>query len=104
MSAKLVDGRWFRVLTVIDQFTRECPALVADSALNGHWVALVLAQVVAERGTPKSITADNGTEFCSRAMEAWAYQFGVQLDFIRPGRPLRIAISNRLTDVYATNA
>jgi putative transposase len=40
MSAKLIDGRWFRVLTVIDQFTRECGALIADSALNGHRVAL----------------------------------------------------------------
>jgi transposase InsO family protein len=59
MSAKLIDGRWFRVLTVIDQFTRECLALVADRALNGHKVALALSQVVAERGTLESITVDN---------------------------------------------
>jgi putative transposase len=51
MSAKLLEGRWFRVLTVIDQFTRECLALVADNALNGHKVALALSQVVAERGS-----------------------------------------------------
>ena len=56
MSAKLLDGRWFRLLTVIDQ--RECLALVADHALNGHRVALALSQVAAERGTPESITAD----------------------------------------------
>ena len=66
MSAKLLDGRWFRVLTVIDQFTRECLALVADRALNGHKVALALSQVVAERGTPESITVDNGSEFASQ--------------------------------------
>jgi putative transposase len=59
MSAKVLDGRWFRVLTLIDQFTREGLALVADSALNGHRVALALSQVVAERGTSESITADN---------------------------------------------
>jgi len=53
MSVKLLDGRWFRVLTVIDQFTRECLALVADRALNGHKVALALSQAVAERGTPE---------------------------------------------------
>jgi putative transposase len=88
MSAKLPDGRWFRVLTAIDQFTRECLALVADRALNGHKVALALSQVVAERCTPESITVDNGSEFASRAMDAWSYQHGVRLEFIRPGRPV----------------
>lgn len=88
MSAKLVDGRWFRVLTVIDQFTRECLALVADRTLNGHRVALALSQVVAERRAPKSITADNGSEFASKAMDAWTYQYGVRIEFIRPGRPI----------------
>jgi putative transposase len=88
LSAKLLDGRWFRVLTVIDQFTRECLALVADRALNGHRVALALSQVVARRGTPVSITADNGSEFVGRAMDAWSYQHGVQLEFIRPGKPV----------------
>ena len=87
MSAKLVDGRWFRVLTVIDQFTRECLALVAASALNGHRVALALSRLVAERGTPESITADNGSEFASKAMDAWTCQHGVRLEFIRPGKP-----------------
>jgi putative transposase len=88
VAARLIDGRWFRVLTVVDQFTRESLLLLADSSLTGQKVALALAQVVAERGTPASITVDNGTEFVSRAMEAWAYQFGVQLDFIRPGKPV----------------
>lgn len=59
LSAKLLDRRWFRVLTEIDRFTRECLAPVADGALNGHVVALALSQVVAEHGTPESITADN---------------------------------------------
>ena len=76
------------MLTVIDQFTRECLTLVADSALNGQRVALALSQVVGERGTPQSITADNGSEFAGRAMDAWSYQCGVQLEFIRPGKPV----------------
>ncbi len=88
VAARLLDGRWFRVLTVVDQFTRECLLLLADSSLTGHKVALALSQVVAERGAPVSITVDNGTEFYSLAMEAWAYQHGVQLDFIRPGKPV----------------
>jgi putative transposase len=88
VAARLLDGRWFRVLTVVDQFTRECLLLLADSSLTGQKVALALAQVVAERGTPLSITVDNGSEFYSRAMEAWAYQYRVQLAFIRPGKPV----------------
>jgi putative transposase len=67
--ARLIGGRWFRVLTVVDQYTRECLLLLADSSLTGHKVALALSQVVAERGAPISITVDNGTEFYSRAME-----------------------------------
>jgi putative transposase len=88
VAARLIDGRWFRVLTVVDQFTRECLLLLADSSLTGHKVALALSQVIAERGAPVSITVDNGTEFGSRAMDAWAYRYGVQLNFIRPGRPV----------------
>lgn len=88
VAARLLDGRWFRVLTVIDQFTRECVLLLTDSSLTGHKVALALSQAIVERGAPVSITVDNGTEFVSKAMEVWAYQHGVQLDFIRPGRPV----------------
>ena len=88
VAARFLDGRWFRVLTVVDQFTRECLLLLGDGSLTGHKVALALSQVIAERGTPVSIMVDNGTEFCSRAMEGWAYQYGVQLDFIRPGKPV----------------
>jgi putative transposase len=85
VAARLLDGRWFRVLTVVDQFTRECLLLLADSSLTGQRVARGLAQVIAERGSPTSITVDNGAEFYSRVMEAWAYQHG---DFIRPGKPV----------------
>jgi putative transposase len=88
ITARLLDGRWFRVLTVVDQFTRECLLLLADRSLSGQKVAFALSQVIAKRGVPVSITVDNGTEFYSRAMEAWAYQYGVQLAFIRPGKPV----------------
>ncbi|MGD1029180.1 IS3 family transposase [Candidatus Binatus soli] len=87
VSNRLLDGRWFRVLTMVDQFTRECLALLVDSSLTSQKVALALSEIVAERGAPVSITVDNGTEFQSKAMDVWAYQHGVQLDFIRPGRP-----------------
>lgn len=84
----LVDGRKFRVLTVVDVFTRECLALKADNSLTGKKVAACLDTVAAARGYPSQITVDNGTEFYSKAMDAWAYSHDVKLDFIRPGRPM----------------
>jgi putative transposase len=88
VAQRLADGRWIRVLTVVDQFTRECLCLHTDTALNGEKVAAALDVIVAERGAPRSITVDNGTEFASRAMDLWAYTNSVHLDFIRPGRPV----------------
>jgi integrase-like protein len=61
--------------------------MITDTSLSGQKVAAALSQVVAERGMPVAITVDNGTEFASKAMDIWSYQYGVQLDFIRPGRP-----------------
>ena len=72
VAQRRTDGRWIRVLTVVDQFTRECLVLHADTALSGEKVALGLDVVVAGRGAPQSITVDNGTEFASRAMDVWA--------------------------------
>lgn len=88
MSERVADGRWFRILTVVDQFTRECLCLLADQSLTGERVAQALEPVVRERGTPRSITVDNGSEFASRVMDAWAYRHGIQLEFIRPGKPV----------------
>ena len=78
------------MLTVVDQFTRECLALFADVSLSGEKVAAVLDKVVAERGAPQSITVDNGSEFASKAVDIWAYQNAVHLDFIREGQWRRL--------------
>jgi putative transposase len=88
VAQRLPDGRWIRVLTVVDQFTRECLVLFADNALSGEKVATALDKIVVLRGTPESITVDNGSEFASKAMDLWAYKNGVHLDFIRPGKPV----------------
>jgi putative transposase len=89
VSDKLVDGRPIRVLTVVDQFTRECICLEVDRTMNGPKVVAALTQAIAERGArPRSLTLDNGSEFAGRAMELWAIESGVQLCFIRPGRPV----------------
>jgi putative transposase len=89
VSDKLSDGRSIRILTVIDQFTRECVWLEADRSMNGPKVVAALTRAILDRGSPpRSLTVDNGSEFVGRAMEAWAIQTGVQLCFIRPGRPV----------------
>jgi putative transposase len=88
VSDKLADGRSFRILTVVDQFTRECVGLEADRSMTGRKVAEVLEGVRKERRLPESITVDNGSEFWGRALEAWAMTNDVQLCFIRPGRPV----------------
>jgi putative transposase len=72
-AQRLSDGRWIRVLTVVDQYTRERLALHADAALSGEKVAAAPDKIVAGRGAPTSITVDNGTEFASKAMDHWAY-------------------------------
>ncbi len=88
VSDKLTDGRTIRILTVIDQFTRECVWLEADRSINGPKVIAAVTQAITEPGAgPSSTTLDNGSEFAGWTMEAWAIQTGVQLCFIRPGRP-----------------
>lgn len=88
VSDRFADGRWFRILTVVDQYTRECLCAYADRSQTGDKVVEQMKRLVARRGAPESITSDNGSEFAGQAMDAWAHQAGVRLDFIRPGRPV----------------
>jgi len=87
----LDDGRRFRALTIVDVFTRECLAIEADLSLPARRVTAVLNRLAVTRGLAKIITVDNGSEFFSREMDSWAYCHGVQLDFIRPGKPVENA-------------
>jgi putative transposase len=84
---QLFDGRPFRVLTVVDQSSRQSPVLEPRHSFGGGDVVAVLDRAIARTGTPLSITVDHGTEFTSRVLEDWAYRRGVKLDFIRPGKP-----------------
>ena len=84
---QLVNGRRFRVLTVIDKWHRQCVALQADFALTGHSVVDAMNEIARERALPYAITVDHGTEFTSKVLDEWCYLRGVKLDFIRPGKP-----------------
>ncbi len=84
---QLFDGKAFRVLTVIDQFSRQTPLLEPRFSFGGRDVVAALDQAIERAGTPISITVDHGTEFTSKALEEWAYRRGVKLDFIHPGKP-----------------
>jgi len=87
MSDALADGRKLRVLTVLDTCTRECVALEVATTFRRSDVAQVLTRVGIERGLPRTITVDNGTEFTSKALDHWAYRNQLKLDYTRPGKP-----------------
>jgi putative transposase len=84
---QLMDGRPFRVLTVIDNWSRQSPLLETDFRLTGDSVVSVLQQAFVEGRKPLSITVDHGTEFTSKALDSWAWNNAVTLDFTRPGKP-----------------
>jgi len=83
----LADGRPFRVFTVVDNVTKVSPAIEADFSLKGTHVVAVLDRLKATVGLPKRLAVDNGPEFISKALDAWAYRNGVALEFSRPGKP-----------------
>jgi putative transposase len=87
VSDALFDGRRIRALTVVDNFTRECLAIEVDAGLRGENVVEVLTRLAMCRQLPRFIKADNGSEFISKALDKWAYENGVEIDFSRPGKP-----------------
>ena len=84
-------GRVIRMLTVVDDCTRECPAIEVDSSLGGIRVRRVLDRIASERGLPEAIVLDNGPEFRGRALAAWSEERRVRLEFIQPGKPAQNA-------------
>ena len=91
VSDQLTDGRRFRILTVVDDCTRECLALVADTSLSGIRVARELDRLMIERGKPKMMVSDNGSELTSNAILTWADHSRVEWHYIAPGKPMQNA-------------
>ena len=91
VSDTLADSRRFRMLAVVDDFTRECLTLVADTSLSGVRVGRELDAIIARRGCPQTIVSDNGTEFTSMAILRWSQEVGIDWHYIAPGKPTQNA-------------
>ena len=87
MSDELFNGDRIRFFTLVDHFTRESPAIEVARSIPARRVVEVLDRVAVNRGLPKTIRVDQGTEFTSKVLDRWAYANGVELDFSRPGKP-----------------
>jgi putative transposase len=87
MADQLYSGRPLRILTIVDNYSRESLAVRAGVQFTGDDVVTVLQGLIQERGIPASIKVDNGPEFTAKVMDQWAYWNGVMLDFSRPGKP-----------------
>ncbi|HUG17113.1 MAG TPA: integrase core domain-containing protein [Thermomicrobiales bacterium] len=102
MSDALSRGRRIRVLSILDSCTREALAIEVNTSLPSATVVRVLEQIIDERGQPAEIVMDNGPELTSRRLDQWAYERGIRLHFIEPGKPVQTAVmesfNSRLRD------
>ncbi|MBL4897957.1 MAG: IS3 family transposase [Erythrobacter sp.] len=89
VSDSLICGRRFRILCVVDDFSRECLALVADTSLSGARVARELTSLIGMRGKPHTVVSDNGTELTSSAILRWSQERRVEWHYIAPGKPMQ---------------
>ena len=87
MSGELFRGRRIRILTIVDDSTRESLAIDASQRFRGEDVVDIFDRIIRERGGPKAIRVNNGPEFMCKALDHWAYWNRVELDFSRPGKP-----------------
>lgn len=92
MADSFCDGRRFRTLNIIDDFSRECVGIEVDTSLSGKRVVRVLDAIACERPLPEGIVVDNGPEFTSRAFLAWCEVRSVDVHFIDPGKPVQNAL------------
>jgi putative transposase len=91
MTDTLADARTFRTLNIVDDYSREAVAIEVGRSIPASRVIRVLERLARTRGLPRVIVLDNGPEFTSRALDQWAYEHGVELHFIQPGKPVQNA-------------
>lgn len=100
---QLASGRRFRVLNVVDDYTRECIGQLVETSISGERVARYLSHLMERGGKPRSIVCDNGTEFTSKAMFFWCQRHQVRLDFIQPGKPTQNAFVESFNGKFRDN-
>lgn len=100
MSDSLTDGRNFRTLNLLEDFNRESLALEVDHSLPSERVVRVLERVAQERGYPKKLRSDNGPEFIAQPLAKWAQKNGVELAFIKPGKPMQNGFIERFNRTF----
>ena len=100
MSDQLADGRRFRVLNIVDDYSREVIGQIVSFSISGGHVARVLTQLGEERGFPDQVICDNGTEFTSKAMFFWQQETRTKLGFIQPGKPTQNAFVESLNGKF----
>jgi transposase InsO family protein len=84
---RLADGRPFKTLSVLDEFTRECVAILVATSIRAETVITTLSKVMCRRGAPEFLRSDNGSEFTAQAVQMWLEAHQVGPTFIPPGQP-----------------
>jgi putative transposase len=91
MSDQLANGRRFRILNLVDDFSRKCVGQIVDTSISGQRLARYLDQLAEKGPLPKVLVCDNGSELTSKAMFFWSQENGTKLHFIQPGKPMQNA-------------
>jgi putative transposase len=100
VSDAFADGRRFRVLAIVDDFSRECLALVADTSLSRLRVTRELTAITVRRGRPRAIVSDNGTELISIAVLRWCQETRIEWHYIAPGKPMQNAVVESFNGIF----
>lgn len=104
VADQLFDGRKFRTLTLVDNFSRQCLAIAVGQSIRGTDVVKVMNQLKQEHKiVPERIQVDNGSEFISKDFDRWAYDNKVVLDYSRPGNQQIILLLNRSMEAFGMN-
>ena len=97
---RIVNGRRYKCLTMVDQRSKECPVIEVDYSIGGERVCRILDRVLDGRPKPDVLMMDNGPEFSGKALDAWAYRRGIKLQFIRPGKPVENCFIESFNDKF----
>jgi putative transposase len=103
VSDTLADGRRIKILTIVDDYTKEAVELAVDHGISGLYVTRILERAGRFRGLPRAIRTDQGPEFIGKALDQWAAHNAVALKLIEPGKPTQNAFIESFTVAFATN-